>query len=178
MAEAWLDRDRGFPSLTAMTGSHAKVGNCQVDPTTAMTGALAIDRAAYFYNINICKEEAQLYVLKIPTYKSESYLKLQKFIWTYEHMYEMRPVTYRSVKDQVMLAKSNLQDFPCNAWYKKYPMGINPNYTWEKFKQFLLNDLNPSNICSQNVFWDYKSIHQWGSKMVNQLVDWINMLEE
>lgn len=94
-----------------------------------MTGALAVDRVIYLRNIDTRKKEAQLYVPKILIYKSESYLKLQKFIRACKHMYEMRPVTYWSVKDQVMLAKGNLQNFPCNAWYKEYPMGINHNYT-------------------------------------------------
>lgn len=68
--------------------------------------------------INARQEEAQLYVPKIPIYKGESYLKLQEFTRACEHMYETRPVTYRSVKDQVMLAKGNLQDSPRNAWYR------------------------------------------------------------
>lgn len=54
-------------------------------------------------------------------------------------------------------------------------MGINYNYIWEEFKQFLLS---LSNISSQNVFWDYKDICQWGSKSVDQLVNRINMLKE
>ena len=131
-----------------------------MDPTTAMTGTLTVDRAAYLRNIDTCKEETQLYMLKIPTYKGEFYLKLQEFTQVYEHMYETRPVTYRNVKDQVMLTKSNLQDSLYNAWYREYPIGINHNYTWKKFKQFLLNDLSPSNIHSQDVFWDYKGICQ------------------
>ncbi|MCJ1266315.1 hypothetical protein MMC22_006198 [Lobaria immixta] len=160
LAKAWSDRDCSFPSPTAVTSHHAKTGNCQVDSTTAMTGTLAIDRVAYLHNINTHKEETQLYVPKIPMYKDESYLKLQEFIRVCEHMYKTQLVIYWSIKDQVMLAKSNLQDFLCNAWYKKYPMGINHNYTWEKFKQFLLNDLSPYNIRSQDVFWDYKGIRQ------------------
>ena len=63
-----------------------------------MTDALAVDKAVYLCNIDTCKEEAQLYVPKIPTYKGESYLKLQEFIWTCEHMYEMRPVTYQMLQ--------------------------------------------------------------------------------
>ena len=178
LAEARSDCDRGFPSTTTVTGHQAKAGNRQVDPTTAMTGALAVDRAAYLRDIDTRKEEAQLYVPKIPTYKGESYLKLQEFTRACEHMYETRPVTYRSVKDQVMLTKGNLQDSPRNAWYREYPTGIDHNYTWEEFKRFLLNDLSPSNIRSQDVFRDYKSIRQWGGETVDQLVDRINMLEE
>ena len=134
LAEAWSDRDCGFFSLTAVTDPHAKMSNRQKDPTTAMTGTFVINIAAYLRDIDIWKEEAQLYMPKIPTYKNESYLKLQEFTRAYEHMYETWPVTYRSIKDQIMLAKRNLQDFSRNAWYKKYPMGINHNYTWEEFK--------------------------------------------
>ena len=134
LAEAWSDHDCSFLSLTAMTGHHAKMGNCQINPTTAMTGALAVDKVVYLRNIDTCKEEAQLYVPKISTYKGKSYLKLQKFIWAYEHMYETQPVTYQSVKDQVMLAKSDPQGSLCNAWYREYLIGINHNYTWEEFK--------------------------------------------
>ena len=57
-------------------------------------------------------------------------------------------------------------------------MEINYNYTWEEFKQFLLNDLSLSNIHSQDVFWDYKSIRQWDSETVDQLVNQINMLKK
>ena len=76
LAEVWLDCDCSFSSPTAMTGHHAKASNCQIDPTTATTSALAIDMVAYLYNIDTCKEEAHLYMLKIPTYKGEFYLKL------------------------------------------------------------------------------------------------------
>lgn len=48
LAEAQSDCDCGFPFSNAMTGPHAKAGNCQRDPTTIMTGALAIDKAIYF----------------------------------------------------------------------------------------------------------------------------------
>lgn len=64
-----------------------------------MTGALAIDKAAYLYNINTHKEKAYLYMPKIPIYKDESYLKLQKFTWMCEYMYETWLVTYQSIKD-------------------------------------------------------------------------------
>ena len=101
-----------------------------------------------------------MYVPKISTYKGEPYLKLQEFTQSCEHMYKTQPVTYWSIKDQVMLAKKNFQDFPCNTWYREYPIGINHNYTWEEFKQFLLNDLSPSNIRSQDIFRDYKNICQ------------------
>ena len=80
-----------------------------------MTGTLAIDKAAYFWNIDSRKEEAQLYRPKIPIYKGKSYLKLQEFTRAYKHMYERRPVIYWSVKTQVMLVKKNLQDSSCNA---------------------------------------------------------------
>ena len=134
LAEAQSNHDYGFLFPNAVIGSHAKVGNCQRDSTTTMIGALAIDKAVYLQDINTQKEEAQLYMLKIPTYKDESYLKLQEFIQACEHMYETWPMTYQSIKDQVMLAKRNFQDFPRNAWYREYPMGINHNYTWEEFK--------------------------------------------
>lgn len=79
LAEAQLDRDCGFSSPTAMTSHHAKAGDYQIDPTTAIIGTLAIDKVIYLHNIDTCKEETQLYVPKISTYKGESYLKLQKF---------------------------------------------------------------------------------------------------
>ena len=63
-----------------MTGSYVKVGNRQRDPTMTITGTSAIDEAAYLWDIDTRKEKAQLYVSKIPIYKSESYLKLQEFI--------------------------------------------------------------------------------------------------
>ena len=134
LAEAQSDRDCGFFSTNTVTGLHAKVGNCQRDPTTTMTSILAIDKAAYLQDIDIQKKEAQLYVPKIPTYKGECYFKLQEFTRAYKHMYETWPVTYRSIKNQIILAKGNLQDFSCNVWYREYPMEINYNYTWEKFK--------------------------------------------
>ena len=47
LAQAWSDRDCGFHSPTTMISPHAKTDNRQRDSTTAMTGAFAIDRAAY-----------------------------------------------------------------------------------------------------------------------------------
>ena len=107
LAKAQSDHDRSFFSPTAMTGHYAKVGNCQIDPTTVMTDVLAIDRVTYLCNIDTHKEETQLYMLKISMYKDESYLKLQKFTRACEHMYETQSVTYQSIKDQMMLTKGN-----------------------------------------------------------------------
>ena len=107
LAEAWSDCDHDFPSFNNVTDSHAKTGNRQEDPTTTMTGALAIDRAAYLQDIDTRKEKAQLYVPKIPMYKGESYFKLQELTRACEYMYKTRPMTYQSIKDQVMLAKGN-----------------------------------------------------------------------
>ena len=117
-----------------MTGLHAKVGNRQEDFITTITDTLAIDRATYLQDIDTRKEKAQLYVSKIFTYKGKSYFKLQKFTQAYKHIYETWPVTYQNIKNQVMLAKKNLQDSLRNAWYRKYPIEINHNYTWEEFK--------------------------------------------
>ena len=115
LAEAQSDCDCGFSSPTAVTGPHAKAGNCQGDSTTAMTGALGVNKAVYFCNIDIRKEKTQLYVPKILTYKNKSYLKLQEFTRACEHIYKTQLVTYQSVKDQVILAKGNFQDFLHNA---------------------------------------------------------------
>ena len=79
LAEAQSDCDCSFFFSNAVTSPYAKVGNCQKDSTMTMTGALAIDRAAYLRDIDTQKEEAQLYVPKISTYKGEFYLKLQEF---------------------------------------------------------------------------------------------------
>ena len=116
LVEAQLDCNCDFFSPTAVTSLYVKVGNHQGDSIIAMTGTFTIDRAVYLWDIDTRKEEAQLYVPKISIYKSKSYLKLQEFTRAYEHMYKTQPVTYRSVKDQIILAKRNLQDSPYNAW--------------------------------------------------------------
>lgn len=43
--------------------------------------------------------------------------------------------------------------------------GIGPLYTLEEFKRFLLNDLRPSNIRSQDVFREYRGIRQRSSRL-------------
>ena len=47
LTEARSDCNCGFPSPNTITGPHAKAGNHQGNPITTMTGALAINRAAY-----------------------------------------------------------------------------------------------------------------------------------
>lgn len=64
----------------------------------------------YVGKVDIRREELQLYVPKIPTYRGGFYQKLQEFVRACEHMYETRPIKYRSVKGRVMLAKGNLQE--------------------------------------------------------------------
>ena len=89
LAKAWSSCNRSFFSPTAVTSSHVKTSNHQEDPTMAMTGIFAIDKAVYLQDIDIWKEEAQLYVSKVLMYKGESYFKLQEFTQACEHMYKM-----------------------------------------------------------------------------------------
>lgn len=69
-----------------MAGPRVMATNRQVGPIAVTSGALVNDRAAYLRDIDIRKKEAQLYVSKIPTYKCESYLKIQEFTRAYEYM--------------------------------------------------------------------------------------------
>lgn len=92
---------------------------------------MSVNRAAYLREVDIRKEETQLYVPKIPHYKGASYVKLQEFVRACKHRYETRPFTYRSTKDKVMLVKGNLQDSPRGpeCLVGDYPQGIYDPYT-------------------------------------------------
>ncbi|MCJ1268632.1 hypothetical protein MMC22_008520 [Lobaria immixta] len=103
LASARKEQEQGF----LLVNPEVTTANRPVNPRGAMVDET---RTGYVRDVDIRKEELQLYVPKVPTYRGGFYQKLLGFVRACEHMYGTRPVTYRSVKGRVMLAKGNLQE--------------------------------------------------------------------
>src|SRR5437773_2834650 len=55
--------------------------------------------------------------------------------------------------------------------------GETDNYTWEQFKEFLLNDLSPPIIRQTDASRRYKTVRQRADQSVKELVAYIDELE-
>ena len=122
-------------------------------------------------------EESKLRVPEVKSYSGGSFLELQTFERSCEHVFDVRPTTYRKDVDRVLFGRGGLEGIPMTTWYRREDKLGRLDITWNGFKTFLLDDLLPPEIRLRDVHRKHKEVRQQPGQSVHSLVRYIEELE-
>ncbi len=110
-------------------------------------------------------------------YSRQTYGHYQSFIRSCEHVFDMRPTTYRLDADRVLYRVGVLRSIPSTTWYRYSDVHGRLSISWKEFKKFLLNDLLPPSIRLCDVYKRYREAKQRSWQSVHSLIRYLEELE-
>ena len=123
----------------------------------------------------LCKEEERLKVPAIPKYEGKTQAEYREFIRSCVKTFDMKRTIYRDELRQIQCAVAHLGRDSDAAWFRLEE--TNKPITWQKFSEWLLDELMPRDQRKFYMYRKYKNARQLKDQTVGEYITYFKNIE-